>query len=183
MLQLVYLHKKSAINSHHSRRRSNSKRKKKVCMFNSKKDAHSWKKTKSPGSKQHDVWKFCWVGKYYCEQHNNHFSIWSPRNWHHKRYWKLYCFFFTWRLLVLLGDSEIIQVSVVDCDGLRRFDQYLYPNGSISFGTTRVIGRVALAGHNVRAIDVRRFWNNVKKWHLEYLSCVLALKVLLTHFH
>ena len=92
-------------------------------------------------------------------------------------------FFFTWRLLVLLGDSEIIQVSVVDCDRLRRFDQYLYPNGSIIFGTTRVIGRVALAGHNVRAIDVRRFWNNVKKWHLEYLSCVLALKVLLIHFH
>ena len=91
---------------------------------------------------------------------------------------KAVLFLFTWRLLVLLGDSEIVQVSVVNCDDLRRFEQCLYPNGSISFGTTRVIGRVALAGHNVRAIDVRRFWNNVKKWHLEYLSCALALKVL-----
>ena len=34
--------------------------------------------------------------------------------------------------------------------------------------------RVVLIGHNDRAFDVKHFWNNVKKWHLEDLirSCI-----------
>ena len=30
---------------------------------------------------------------------------------------------------------------------------------------------VVLVGHNVRAFDMKHFWNNVKKWHLENLFC------------
>ena len=35
-------------------------------------------------------------------------------------------------------------------------------------------GRVVLVDHNVRAYDVKRFWNNAKKWHLEdsFCSCI-----------
>ena len=42
--------------------------------------------------------------------------------------------------IVLSDDFEIVQFSVVDCDSLRWFDQYDYPNGSISFGATKVTG-------------------------------------------
>ena len=28
-----------------------------------------------------------------------------------------------------------------------------------------------MVGHNLRAFDVKHFWNNVKKWHLEDLFC------------
>ena len=38
-----------------------------------------------------------------------------------------------------LSDScEIVWVSDVDFDGLRLFDQYVYPNGSISFGAPKL---------------------------------------------
>ena len=40
----------------------------------------------------------------------------------------------------LSDDCEIAQVSAVDCDGLRLFDQYVYLNGSISFRATKVTG-------------------------------------------
>ena len=110
------------------------------------------------------------------------------------------------RLLTTYG-CGIVQVSTVDFDGLRLFHQYVYPNGSISSGSTKVTGitkssgklfchgklvdavevnvglnrfglwlkelsgRVVLVGHNVRAFDVKQFWNNVKKWHLQDLLC------------
>ena len=38
----------------------------------------------------------------------------------------------------LSNDCENVQASAVDFDGLRLFDQYVYPNGSISFGVTKV---------------------------------------------
>ena len=40
----------------------------------------------------------------------------------------------------LSDDCKIVQVSAVDFDGLRLFDQYVYPNGSINFGATKVTG-------------------------------------------
>ena len=76
-------------------------------------------------------------------------------------------------------------------NSLNLFDQYVYPNGNISFGATKVtsitkspeklichrlglnvgLNRfglclkelcVVLVGHNIWAFDVKHFWNNVK---------------------
>ena len=56
--------------------------------------------------------------------------------------------------------------------GLNRFGLWL----------KELCGRVVLVGHNVRAFDVKRFWNNVKNgiWRI---CLALALKVLLIHSH
>ena len=54
--------------------------------------------------------------------------------------------FLTLRLLVLSGDCETVQISAVDCDGLRRFDPYLYLNRNISFGATKVTGIAKSSG-------------------------------------
>ena len=40
----------------------------------------------------------------------------------------------------LSDDREIVQVSAFDFDGLRLSDQYVYPNGTISFRATKVTG-------------------------------------------
>ena len=42
--------------------------------------------------------------------------------------------------------TAIVQVSAVDFDGLRLFDQYIYPNGSIRFGSTEVTGITKSSG-------------------------------------
>ena len=39
-----------------------------------------------------------------------------------------------------MTNCEIVQISAVDFDGLRLFDQYVYPNGSISVGSAKVTG-------------------------------------------
>ena len=52
---------------------------------------------------------------------------------------------------------DAVEVNV----GLNRFGLWL----------KELCGRVVLVGHNVRAFDVKHFWNNVKKWHLEDLFC------------
>ena len=46
--------------------------------------------------------------------------------------------FFDLETTDLSDDCEIVQVSAVDFDGLRLFEQYAYPNGSIRFGSTEV---------------------------------------------
>ena len=48
--------------------------------------------------------------------------------------------FFDLEATSLSDDCEIAQVSAVDFDGLKRFDQYIYPNGSISLRPTKVTG-------------------------------------------
>ena len=42
--------------------------------------------------------------------------------------------------------TAIVQVSAVDFDGLRLFDKYIYPNGSIRFGSTEVTGITKSSG-------------------------------------
>ena len=54
--------------------------------------------------------------------------------------------FFDFGTTGLSDDCEIVQVSAVDFDGLRLFDQYVYPNGSISFGSTKVTGITKSSG-------------------------------------
>ena len=63
---------------------------------------------------------------------------------------------------------DAVEVNV----GLNRFGLWL----------KELCGRVVLVGHNVRAFDVKRFWNNVKNgiWRI---CLALALKVLLIHSH
>ena len=46
--------------------------------------------------------------------------------------------FFDLETTDLSDDCEIVQVSTVDFDGLRLFEQYAYRNGSIRFGSTEV---------------------------------------------
>ena len=48
--------------------------------------------------------------------------------------------------------------------GLNRFGLWL----------KELCASVVLVGHNVQAFDVKNFWNNVKKWHLEdlFFSCI-----------
>ena len=43
-------------------------------------------------------------------------------------------------------NCEIVQVSVVDFECSRWFDQYVYPNGSITFGATKVTGITKSSG-------------------------------------
>ena len=52
---------------------------------------------------------------------------------------------------------DAVEVNV----GLNRFRLWL----------KELCGRVVLVGHNVRAFDVKQFWNNFKKWHFQDLSC------------
>ena len=46
--------------------------------------------------------------------------------------------FFGLEATSLSDDCEIALVSSVNFDGLKRFDQYIYPNGSISIRATKV---------------------------------------------
>ena len=54
--------------------------------------------------------------------------------------------FFDLEATGLSDDFEIAQVSAVDFDGLGLFDQYLYPNGSIRFGSSKVTGITKSSG-------------------------------------
>ena len=54
--------------------------------------------------------------------------------------------FFDLETTGLSDDCEIVQISPVDFDGLRLFDQYVYPTGRNSFGSTKVTGITKSSG-------------------------------------
>ena len=54
--------------------------------------------------------------------------------------------FFDFETIGLSDECEIVQVSLVDFDRLRMFDQYVYLNGRISFGVTKVTGIIKSSG-------------------------------------
>ena len=68
--------------------------------------------------------------------------------------------FFDLETTGLSDDCENIQVSAVDFDALILFNQYVYPNGSISFGATKVTvitkpsGKIFCHGNLVNAVEV-----------------------------
>ena len=70
----------------------------------------------------------------------------------------------------LSDDCKIVQVRAVDFDGLRLFDQYVYPDESISFGTTKVTGITNSSGklfcHEklVDAVEVNASLNRLWLW-------------------
>ena len=121
---------------------SNLERKKKVRLFNSR------KKTPAAERKQ-KVFRFCSVGSKNISV-NNTTTILDPTRLPESDITKYIencsvCFF-DLATTGLSDDFEIAQVSAVDFDGLGLFDQYLYPNGSIRFGSSKDTGITKLSG-------------------------------------
>ena len=110
----------------------------------------------------------------------------------------------------LSDHCEIAQVSAVDFDGSRLFNQYVYLNGSISFWVTKVTGIIVQSqqescfchGKLVDAVEVNiglnkfGLWlkdlcgrivlvgsHNVRPFGVNHFCFALALKVLLIHSH
>ena len=88
-------------------------------------------------------------------------------------------YFFDLETTGLSDDCKIVQVSAVDFDGLRLFDQYVYPNGSISFGSTKATGitkssgKLFFHGKLVDAVEVNMSLNRFGLWLKELCSRVV----------
>ena len=89
--------------------------------------------------------------------------------------------FFDFETTSLSDDCDIAQVSAVDFDSLRLFDQYVYPNGSISFRATKVrsiiksSGKLLCHGKLVDAVEVNVGLIKFGLWLKELCSRVVLV--------